>query len=163
MRHEASHMEVVEALTWRGGVLDAALLYHLTSRRKVRTALEHGLVLRVGRGRFALPDAAESRRVAARLSGVVSHLSAAQLNGWELKHRPTLPTVTVPRNRRIEPWRRQGVDVRWRDLEEDEIWNGQTTAGRTVLDCIRSSPFRRGATASAGPSRRGHTDMQLPP
>ena len=50
-------MEVVEALVWRGGVLDAALLHHLTSRRRVRTALRSGEVVRVARGRYALPDA----------------------------------------------------------------------------------------------------------
>ena len=37
-------MEVVEALVWRGGVLDAALLHDLTSRRRVRTALRSGEV-----------------------------------------------------------------------------------------------------------------------
>jgi very-short-patch-repair endonuclease len=149
-------VEVVEALTWRGGVLDAAVLYHLTSRRKVRTALEHGSVVRVGRGRFALPDAEESRRAAARLSGVVSHLSAAPLNGGELKNRPTLPTVTVPRNRRVEPWRRTGVDVKWRDLEEDEVWNGRTRAGRTVLDCVRTRPFDEGLTVADSALRHGN-------
>lgn len=154
-------MEVVEALVWRGGVLDAALLYHLTSRRKVRTALENGSVLRVGRGRFALPDAEESRRAAARLSGVVSHLSAAQLHGWELKHRPAQPTVTVPGNRKIEPWRREGVDVKWRDLDEDEIWNGQTRAGRTVMDCAKSRPFDEGLAVADSALRHGNVTKGL--
>jgi very-short-patch-repair endonuclease len=154
-------MEVVEALTWRGGVLEAALLYHLTSRRKVRTALENGSVLRVARGRFALPDSDESRRAAARLSGVVSHLSAAQLHGWELKHRPRLPTVTVPRHRRIEPRRRQGVDVKWRDLDEDEIWNGQTRAGRTVMDCIKVCPLDEGLTVADSALRHGNVTSGL--
>jgi very-short-patch-repair endonuclease len=149
-------MEVAEALAWRGGVLEAALLYQLTSRRKVRTALDNGSVLRVARGRFALADADESRRAAARLSGVVSHLSAAQLLGWELKHRPSLPTVTVARNRRIEPWRRDGVDVKWRDLEEDEIWHGQTRAGRTVMDCARDRPFDEGLTVADSALRHGN-------
>ena len=39
-------MEVVEALTWRGGVAEAAVLHHLTSRRQVRTALRNGVVVR---------------------------------------------------------------------------------------------------------------------
>ena len=92
-------MEVVEALTWRGGVADAALLVRLTSRGKVRSALRNGTIERATRGRYVLPDADEARRAAARLSGVASHLSAAQLNGWELKHRPPRPVVTVPRIR----------------------------------------------------------------
>src|SRR4051794_12089604 len=101
-------MEVVEALTWRGGTLESGALRRLTSRRKIRTALLHGHIVRPSRGRFALPDADESRLAAARLSGVVSHLSAAQLNGWELKWRPPQPTVTVPRNRNVDRWRREG-------------------------------------------------------
>ena len=74
-------MEVVEALTWRGGVADAAVLVRLTSRAKVRSALRNGTIERATRGRYVLPDADEARRAAARLSGVASHLSAAQLNG----------------------------------------------------------------------------------
>ena len=63
----------------RGGVLEAAVLHHLTSRRRVRSALRGGEIVRVARGRYALPDADRARVAAARLSGVVSHLSAAQL------------------------------------------------------------------------------------
>jgi very-short-patch-repair endonuclease len=155
-------MEVVEALTWRGGVADAALLHHLTSRRQVRTAVRLGRVIRVSRGRFALPDSDESRLAAARLSGVVTHLSAAQLNGWELKHRPTRPTVTVPRNRKVEPWRRQGVDVKWRDLGDEEVWNGQSRSGRTVMDCAKDCPFDEALTVADSAIRHGNiTSDQL--
>ncbi len=149
-------MEVVEALTWRGGVADAAVLQHLTSRRKVRTALRDGLVVRPTRGQYALPDADEARRAAARLSGVVTHLSAAQLHGWELKHRPGLPTVTVPRNRKVAPWRRTGVDLRWRSLDEDEVWNGRTRAGRTVIDCAKDYPFDEALTVADSALRHGN-------
>lgn len=155
-------MEVVEALTWRGGVADAALIYHLTSRRRVRTALKNGSVLRIGRGRFALADSEESRRAAARLSGAVSHLSAALLHGWELKHRPSLPVVTVPRNRKVEPWRRQGVDVKWRRLDEDDVWIGRTRAGRTVMDCAKDHPFDEALTVADSALRHGNvTSGQL--
>jgi very-short-patch-repair endonuclease len=119
-------------------------------------------VLRVGRGRYALPDADHARRTAARLSGVVSHLSAAQLHGWELKHRPALPTVTVPRNRRVEPSRRQGAVVRWRDLDEDQVWNGRTRAGRTVIDCAKDHPFDEALTLADSALRHGNvTSGQL--
>ena len=141
-------MEVVEALTWRGGTLEAGVLRRLTSRRKVRTALLRGQIVRPARGRFALPDAEESRLAAARLCGVVSHLSAAQLNGWELKWRPQRPTVTVPRNRNVERWRREGVDVRWRNLGDDDVWNGQTSAARTVMDCAKDLPFDEALTVA---------------
>lgn len=154
-------MEVVEALTWRGGTLEAGALRQLTSRRKVRTALLHGHIVRPARGWFALPHAEESRLAAARLCGVVSHLSAAQLNGWELKWRPQRPAVTVPRNRNVEPWRREGVDVRWRILDEDEVWNGRTSAGRTVMDCAKDLPFDEALTVADSALRHGNVTRGL--
>ena len=154
-------MEVVEALTWRGGTADASVLRHLTSSRKIRTALRHGHIVRPARGRYALPDATEARLAAARLNGVVSHLSAAQLNGWELKWRPVRPTVTGPRNRKVEAWRRAGVDVRWRDLDDSEIWNGQTAAARTVLDCAKDLPFDEALTVADSALRHGNVTQDL--
>ena len=154
-------MEVVEALTWRGGTLEASVLRRLTSRRKIRTALLHGHILRPARGRFALPDAEEARLAAARLCGVASHLSAAQLYGWELKWRPERPTITVPRNRNLDRRRREGVDVRWRSLDEDEVWNGQTTAGRTVMDCAKDLPFDEALTVADSALRHGNVTQRL--
>src|SRR3954452_1272487 len=154
-------MEVVEGVTWRGGTLQSGALRRLTSRRKIRTALLHGHIVRPSRGRFALPDADESRLAAARLSGVVSHLSAAQLNGWELKWRPPHPTVTVPRNRNVDRWRREGVDVRWRTLDEDDVWNGQTRAGRTVIDCAKDLPFDEALTGADSALRHGNVSQGL--
>ena len=110
----------------------------------------------MARGRYALPDADQARLAAARLSGVVSHLSAAQLAGWELAQRPPRPAVTVPRNRKVEPWRRDGVEVRWRDLTEDEVWHGRTTAGRTVIDCAKDLPFDEALTVADSALRHGN-------
>ena len=141
-------MEVVEALAWHGGVLGAATLRQLTSRRRIRTALSRGQIVRLGRGSYALLDADTARAAAARLSGVASHLSAAQLHGWELKRRPDLPMVTVPRGRKVEPWRRRGVDVRWRTLEEADVWQDRTRAARTVIDCARDAPFDEALTVA---------------
>jgi very-short-patch-repair endonuclease len=149
-------MRVTEALTWQGGVADAAWLQHVTSRRAVRTALRTGVIVRTSRGHYALPDADRARVAAARLSGVASHLSAAQLNGWELAVRPSRPTVTVPRGRKVDPWRRQDVEVRWRDLTDDDVWNGRTTAGRTVIDCARDLPFPEALTVADSGLRHGN-------
>ena len=149
-------MEVVEALAWRGGVAEAALLRHLTSRRRIRTALGRGEIVRLARGHYALPDAELARSAAARLAGVASHLSAAQLNGWEVKHRPALPVVTVPRGRKVDPVRRRGVDVRWRDLRDDEVWNGRTTSARTVIDCAKDLPFDEALTVADSALRHGN-------
>ncbi len=149
-------MDVVDALTWRGGVAEAQVLWQLTSRRQVRTALERGVVVRSGRGRYALPDADEARRAAARVAGFASHLSAAQLNGWELKHRPARPTVTVPRGRKLDPARCAGIDVRWRSLDDDDVWHDRTRAGRTVMDCARDLPFDEALTVADSALRHGN-------
>ena len=149
-------MEVVEAITWRGGVADAAFLQRVTSRRKLRTAVHLGTVTRVGHGRYRLPDADEALREAARLHGVASHLSAAQLNGWELKHRPARPCVTVPRGRKVEPWRRLGVDLYWRNLDDCDVWYDRTSASRTVVDCARDYPFDVALTVADSALRHGN-------
>jgi very-short-patch-repair endonuclease len=110
----------------------------------------------VARGRYALPDADAARQAAARLAGIVSHLSAAQLHGWELKRRPELPTITVRRNRNVEPWRRRGVDLKWRDLDVDEFDDGRTRAGRTVIDRAKDEPFDEALTVADSALRHGN-------
>jgi very-short-patch-repair endonuclease len=149
-------MEVADAITWRGGVADLAFLRRVTSRRRLRTAVQNGTVVRVARGRYGLPDADEALREAARLHGVASHLSAAQLNGWELKHRPSRPCITVPRGRKVEPWRRRGTDLFWRDIEEDDVWYDRTSASRTVIDCARDYPFDVALTVADSALRHGN-------
>lgn len=131
----------MEVLIRLGGATDHRTLLQATSRRKLRTALAQGEVVRVGHGRFALPTADEGLKAAARLSGVASHLSAAAHHGWKLAHRPERPSVIVPRNRKLPAHRRSGVDVRWRDLAEHE-WHGLVTEPhRTVIDCAKDLPF----------------------
>jgi very-short-patch-repair endonuclease len=122
--------------------------------------LRNGLIVRPARGWLALPDADEARLAAARLSGVASHLSAAQLYGWELKWRPAQPTVTVPRNRKVEESRRTGVDVRWRNLDEDDLWADRTRAGRTVIDCARDLPFDEALTVADSALRHGNVTQE---
>jgi hypothetical protein len=104
-------MRVVEVLERAGGVLDSGRLVELTSRGRVRAAVRRGDVVRQAHGRYALPTAAEGVRAAHRLTGVLSGLSAAAHHGWELKTQPARPTVTVPRNRKVPPERRVGVDL----------------------------------------------------
>lgn len=133
-------MEVREALVELGGIADLATLSVHVSRRKVRTALASGTILRIARGRYALPDI-ETGIAAARLHGVASHLSAALHWGWEVKAVPALPQVTVPRNRRVDRSRHRGVALHWRHLAESEVISGVTTPLRTVIDCARDLQF----------------------
>ena len=110
----------------------------------------------LSRAASRLPDADVSRAAAARLSGVVSHLSAAQLHGWELKTRPRRPEVTVPRGRKVERWRRAGVTMRWRVLTDDDVWQDRTRAIRTVIDCARDGAFDEALTVADSALRHGH-------
>jgi very-short-patch-repair endonuclease len=136
-----------------GGIADASALVRRTSRAKVRRAVERRRILRVARGRYALPGADEGLVAASRLSGVASHLSAAAAHGWELKHQPGRPHVTVPRNRKVLPHRREGVDVTWADLGGEVR---VTSYERTVLDCARTLPFDEALAVADSALRHGH-------
>jgi very-short-patch-repair endonuclease len=134
-------MEADKALARLGGIADTATLVAATSRRKLRTALASGDIVRVGRGYYALPTAQAARRAAASLSGVASHASAAALWGWKTKHPPALPSVTVPRGRKVSRARREGVDLHHGALSEAERADGVTGRARTVVDCAKVLPF----------------------
>lgn len=150
-------MDAVEALNRLGGVADLAALRRLTSRGKVRRALAAGRIVRDARGRYALPTAKDGLRVANRMSAVLSHLSAAAYWGWELKWQPAEPWVTVPRNRKLSPDRRSGVNVTWADLRPDEVVDGIVTSrDRTLIDCIRFLPFDEALAVADSALRHRH-------
>jgi len=135
-------MRVDEVVRRMGGVADARTLTDRTSRRRVRTALHRGEIVRIGRGRYALPTAKAALLAATRLKGVVSGKSAALYYGWAMKFPPELPTVSVPRNRRVDPARREGVALKWRDIPPEHVTErGVTSKAWTVIDCARTLPF----------------------
>ena len=156
-------MQVVEVVRRMGGVADARRLIGFTSRRKVRTALRKGEIVRDVRGRYALPTAHDALRAANRLNGIVSHTSAASYYGWEMKHPPERPTVTVPRNRKVSLDRRAGVDVKWRDIPAEHITAaGVTDMAWTVIECARTLPFDEALAIADSALRHGHvTRAQL--
>lgn len=149
-------------LTRCGGVADSRRLVAVTSRRRVASAVRRGVVVRDARGRYALPGADEARRAASALNGVVSGPSAAAAHGWELKWPPARPTVTVPAKRRVDPRRREGVDLHWRDLDPDQVWDGVLRPGPTVIDCCRTLPFDEALAVADSALRHGAvTPLQL--
>ena len=77
-------MDPRQALRELGGIGLAADVIAFSSRWEVDEALKAGEIVRVARGRYALPTAKPARQAAAGLAGVVSHLSAAKLHGWEV-------------------------------------------------------------------------------
>lgn len=156
-------MRVVEVLDRSGGVVDARTLVRFTSRRKVRTAVRQGQIVRLVRGRYALPTADQALAAAHGLAGVVTHGSAAAYWGWESKHPPALPVVSVPRNRKVSEARQDGVDVKWRDLPSEDVTRDRvTTPGRTVMDCAKDLPFDEAlAIADSALRHRDVTKEQL--
>jgi very-short-patch-repair endonuclease len=134
-------MRADQALERLGGVGSLAALVELTSRSRLRWAVRRGLVVRDSRGRYALPGGDEAVRAAHRLSGVLVEDSAAQYHGWEMKHPPKSPAVAVPRKRSVDPRRRAGVRVRYRDLAAHEISGLATRPVETVMQCAARMPF----------------------
>jgi very-short-patch-repair endonuclease len=127
-----------DVLARLGRVGTAAELAAISGRRQLHRALDDGQVIRVSRGRYALPTMADPLLTAAQHRGVVSHLSAARL--WELpvlsRDQATHLIVPPSRNRR-----RGTATLHWMRLSEDEVVHGVTSPLRTVLDCARVLPF----------------------
>ncbi len=147
------------ALAQLGGAATWRRLSTMTTRKRLRTAVARGEVLRLGQGRFGLPAASQAITDATRLSGVASHLSAALGHGWQVVQAPAAPEVIVKRNRKLTPDQRRGVDVRYRDLEPHEVHGWLTSPHRTVLDCSRDLPFAEALAVADSALRVGDVDQ----
>ena len=143
------------ALERLGGVARASDLLPLTTRRRLRTAVARGSVLRVSRGRYCLPTADSALRAAARLTAVVGLRSAAAALGWELKDQPEQPELIVKRGRKLSPAARADVAVHWANLAEDQVVGGITTPIRTIIDCARVLPFDEALAIADSALRHG--------
>ena len=148
---------VVEALVWRGGVLDAALLHHLTSRRRVRTALRRGEVVRVTRGRYALPDA-DVARLAAR--GCPASCRTWAPRSWPARGARTAAApagrdrAPQPQGGAVAPGRGRGQVAR--PHRGRGVARAHATAGRTVVDCAKDLPFDEALTVADSALRHGN-------
>ena len=85
-------------------------------RRQITLALESDAVVRVARGRYALPSLGAARSIALGASATASHTTAALHWGWQVKSEPKLPHLTLPRGRKLRASARTGVQRHWRDL-----------------------------------------------
>lgn len=92
---------------------------------------------------------------AARLHGVVSHLSAAAHWGWEIKFPPEEPHVSVDRDRKIASSRRVGVEVHWARFGNGDIEGAATSKLRTVIDCAKDLPFDEALAVADSALRHG--------
>ncbi len=154
-------MSVVEVLLQLGGVSARRPLVALTSRAEVDAAVAHGVVVVLARDRYALPAADEARRAAHRVTGVVSHLSAALHWGWAVKTVPTVPEVTLPRNRKLTLEQRSGIVVHRAALGPDDVVAGVTSRDRTLVDCLRGLPPDEALCVADSALREGYSHARL--
>ena len=149
-------MDGAAAVGRLGGIADRADLLRLTTARELSAALDSGQVVRVRRGRYRLPDADRALVRAAQLGGVASHLSAAQLHGWEVPFPSVTPWITVPRNSKAT--RSPRHHLFWADISEER---GRVTSPmRTVIDCARRLPFAVALAVADSAIRHGDVDPQ---
>ena len=148
-------LDPVAALERLGAVADGSTLRQACDPWLLRVAVAEGRVVHLGHNSYALPGADAARSAAARLRGVVSGLSAAMAWGWKVRKAPAQPVVTVPRNRKLDPARRQGVDVRYADLPASAVHEHLTTRVQTVVDCARWLPFADALTVADSALREG--------
>lgn len=154
-------MSAVGELTRLGGVSTRAALLERASRQKVDAALSSGAIVRLARGRYALPSTDTARAAAHALSGVLCLTSAALHWGWAVKHPPREPQVCVPRNRNVAPERQRGVELRRLRLHPDDIVDGVTTRDRTLVDCLRHLPFDEALAVADSALRDGFPRERL--
>ncbi|MDO3396421.1 hypothetical protein QWJ41_11875 [Nocardioides sp. SOB44] len=154
-------LSVAEVLTALGGVATRAVLVRACSRRAVDAAIAAGDVVALARGRYALPATDEARAAAHRVSGVVSHRSAALLHGWAVATPPTAPDVTLPKGRTLSGAQRRGLTLHRTDLGVGEIADGVTTPARTLVDCLRSLPLPEALAVADSALRDGYGGTAL--
>lgn len=145
--------EAVVALSRLGGVASHRELCDEIGRRRIRTAVSAGLIVRTAAGTYAIPGVDAARRAAVELSGALGLASAALAHGWKVKRVPERPTIYVRPNRNINAAARRGIDLRWAALTPGESERRVTDPARTVIDCARFLPFDE-ALAIADSARR---------
>ena len=147
-------MSVVEHLEWLGGVARRRTLLRHVDRGELERAVEAGDVVRLVRGRYALPGADEAVRTAVACGGVVGLTDAALHHGWAVKTPPRVPHVVVSRGRRVAATAPPAVLHR-AELDASQI-DGHWTAVETTLEhCLRRLPFDEALCVADSALREG--------
>ncbi|SFB79227.1 Transcriptional regulator, AbiEi antitoxin, Type IV TA system [Nocardioides terrae] len=142
-------MDPVGLLVQLGGAASTATLLANVSRRELRTSLGRGEIVRVGRGRYALPVVDEALTAAHALDAYLTHLSAALHWGWEVRLPPATPQLAVPRGRQVPE------GVRLIDLRREDLDGWATSRLQTVLMCAADLPFPDGLAVADSALRHG--------
>lgn len=151
-------MDPVSALTRLGGIGSTAEVLTLTTRKRLRRAVEARQVVRVSRGRYALPTADEARAVAREVGGHLRLLSAAAHWGWETKWPARFPQVVAPRR----PGTPVHAELAYAVLPPSDRDGWATSRLRTVLDCAAELPFDEALAVADSALRHGdlfHDDL----
>ncbi|MDT0183381.1 DUF559 domain-containing protein [Microbacterium sp. ARD31] len=146
-------MDAVAALTRLGGIGSTADLLRLTTRKRLRRAVESRLVVRVSRGRYALPTADQARDVAVQVGGHLRLLSAAAHWGWETQWPARYPQVVAP----ARPAHPVDGELVCETLPRSDLDGWATSRLRTVLDCAAELPF--GEALAVADSALRHGDL----
>ena len=135
-------MDIITAMHRHGGVATHGQLKAAAGRPALDQALRAGVVRRVARGRYILPDVVDGARVEAhRLSAVAGLRSAAASYGWSLKTPPDRPELVVPRGRKVGAGDQSTARIRWQRLDASEVDVWRTSPVRTATDCATTLPF----------------------
>lgn len=148
-------LKAVEALDRLGGIGPAGAVIAMSSRKKLRTAVAKGTIIRLGKNRYALPTSQAGLSAAVALRGHLSHLTAAAHWGWEIWQQPRAASIIVPQGSSISSTH---CKVRRVDLTASEVDGWATSRLRTVLDCARDLSFVE-ALAVADSALR-HADLR---
>lgn len=133
-------MDLISQVTLLGGASDRRTLVQRCGTAEVDRALSDGVLVTVGRGRYALASANQAVHRAAAVAGILGYRSAAQRHGWGQRLVPALPDVIVPRTRRVPRQLRSVITPHWIDLAPHEFEAMVTTKQRTLVDCLRMLP-----------------------
>jgi very-short-patch-repair endonuclease len=154
-------VDVTQHLARAGGIAGRREVEGLVGRAALAAAVANGEVLRVARGRYALPTASAAQQAARELTGTAVLLSAAAHWGWRTKWQPRVPQVAVGRGRKVPSQVRRRVDVRWRSIPTDDVVDGWVTSRvRTVHDCCALLPFDEALSVVDSALREGRVTRQ---
>ncbi|WP_322921800.1 DUF559 domain-containing protein [Nocardioides renjunii] len=154
-------MEIAELMPVLGGVASRRMLVNVTSRRALDDALRAGELVRVGRGRYAVPAVHAGTELALKVSGHVCLVSAALEHGWRVKLVPERPQVAVPKDRRVDAATRALVELSWVDLHDGHTEGLCTTEAKTLEMCGRRLPFDEALSIADSALREGFPRQAL--
>lgn len=160
LRH-ARVVEISELMPILGGVATRRLLVGLTSRRDLDDALDSRQIVRVNRGRYAVPDVHEGTAQALKVSGHVCLVTAALGYGWEVKTVPDQPQVAVPKDRRLTAEARSAIEPIWTDLGHADVEGLSTNRAKTLEMCGRRLPFDEALAIADSALRAGYPADEL--